>query len=210
MCSKCETPAIEVASNLCHRCGNVIKLSDLVQTGLIMQGFREASDETLMDDGNDLDTLRAKSHASSAKRRKVKEGTVLDSSDEEVVPGSVHTVHGILEHVWALQESISSTFRNGQPLDNLIEKLRNSAVDPMTDDFLILNVAVAKIRIGSVRHVRYLAYDHRRLWCMYHAGCQQIRVRIKPGMYGPHFDELVRKSNGICRKITEVVKRERR
>ena len=58
--------------------------------------------------------------------------------------------------------------------------LKQCLVNPMADDFLILNVAQANIRERHCqkRKVRYYTFDHRRLWCMYHAGCRAVRVRV--------------------------------
>ena len=45
----------------------------------------------------------------------------------------------------------------------------------MEDEFLILKVARASIRKQGIR---YYTFDHRRLWCMYQAGCAAMRVRV--------------------------------
>ena len=44
---------------------------------------------------------------------------------------------------------------------------------------------------------------------MHKAGCSQVRVRIKQGLAGSHFNEFVRKADGLGRPITEVEVRNR-
>eukprot|EP00973_Karenia_brevis_P043879 6076798-Karenia_brevis.AAC.1 len=77
----------------------------------------------------------------------------------------------------------------------------------MTDDFLILNVVRANIRERGrrKRSVRYYTFDHRRFWCMYHAGCRAVRVRVTRS--GRDWDELFNKADGLGRPITELKKR---
>ena len=66
--------------------------------------------------------------------------------------------------------------KGGPPIETLVDRLRRSEVNPMTDEFLILNVAQANMReCGLSKHhkhtVRYYTFDHRRFWCMHQAGC---------------------------------------
>ena len=98
----------------------------------------------------------------------------------------------------ALQGSNGGKFRNGDDLQSLVRALLNSEVDPMTTDWLVLKVAVAKV--GKI--LRYYTFDHRRLWCLYQARCKRIRVRI--AMSGRIFDEFVRKADGLGRKVSEL------
>ncbi len=77
-------------------------------------------------------------------------------------------------------------------------------VDPMSDDFLILNVARANIRErGSHKwSVRYYTFDHRRFWCMHRAGCKAVRVRVT--ISGRDWDEFFNKADGVGRPVTEL------
>ena len=69
----------------------------------------------------------------------------------------------------------------------------------MTCDSLILNVAVANFHDGTRR---YYTFDHRRLWCMYQAGCQRIRVRVI--MQSKVFDAFAKKADGLGRRLTDL------
>ena len=62
--------------------------------------------------------------------------------------------------------------------------LQGKVVDPMKDDFLILNVGVADLR-GTGQ--RFYTFDHRRTYAMVRAGCLTARFRIR--LRGPSFDE---------------------
>ena len=68
---------------------------------------------------------------------------VDESSDDGF--GEIVVVDNCADHILALQESIGGKFRNGDDLQSLVRALRNSEVDPMTTDWLILKVAVAKV-----------------------------------------------------------------
>ena len=97
--------------------------------------------------------------------------------------------------------------KKGPKIETLVDKLQRSVVSPMIDDFLILNVARANIRErGShKRSVRYYTFDHRRLWCMYRAGCKAVRVRITRS--GRDWDEFFNKADGLGRPATDLIKR---
>ena len=62
--------------------------------------------------------------------------------------------------------------------------MQGKVVDPMKDDFLILNVGVADLR-GTGQ--RFYTFDHRRTYAMVRAGCLTARFRIR--LRGPSFDE---------------------
>ena len=62
--------------------------------------------------------------------------------------GTVVVVRGLAQNVWVLQDSIKSTFRDGRPLQTLVQDLMCGKADPMTTESLILNVAVARIGRG--------------------------------------------------------------
>ena len=49
---------------------------------------------------------------------------------------------------------------------------------------------------------RYYTFAHRRLWCMYLAGCQSIHVRAI--MKNKVFDAFARKADGLGRSLTKM------
>ena len=99
-----------------------------------------------------------------------------------------------------------SRFKDGTPIQELIDQLRKKYVDPMIDDFLIINVGVASVRAHGhrKRFTRYYALDHRRSYCMAKAGCSRIRVRIVPEFCGKRFNEFASKADGLGRPLLEV------
>ena len=107
----------------------------------------------------------------------------------------VEVVEGLLENVLCTQESISATFRDGRRLEDLIHCLKNGDVDPMKDDFLVLKMMKARWhdRRSGRCVTKYYALDHRRLWCMWRAGCSKVRARIE--LDHPVFDEFARKAS---------------
>ena len=93
------------------------------------------------------------------------------------------------------------------PIETLIDRLRRSEVNPMTDEFLILNVAQANMRErGPSKHhkhtVRYYTFDHRRFWFMHQAGCTAVRVRVTRS--GRERDELFNKADWLGRPIAKL------
>lgn len=112
-----------------------------------------------------------------------------------------YIVEAALERVWPIQESIRHTFRDTRhTLESTKSDLLNGVIDPMRDDFLILNVAAAHVRGEST--LRYYTYDHRRAWCMHEAGVSKVRLRLV--LIGPSFDEFVRKADGLGKRIVEL------
>ena len=102
--------------------------------------------------------------------------------------------------------------KGGPPIETLVDRLRRSEVNPMTDEFLILNVAQANMReCGPSKHhkhtVRYYTFDHRRFWCMHQAGCTAVRVRLTRS--GRERDELFNKADGLGRPIAKLEVRKR-
>ena len=78
-------------------------------------------------------------------------------------------------------------------------------VEPMTSGFHILNAAVANIRIIKGHwEQKYFTLDHRRLWCLHHAGFTTVRLRLQPGIMGRRFDEFVNKANFWGPKVTDL------
>ena len=111
--------------------------------------------------------------------------------------------------LWALQDSISGKLRHThERLESVINKLAYGTYDPMSDDWLILRVARARVEDHSRRGhqvTRYYTMDHRRAWCMFKAECTKIRLRVE--MEGSVFDEFVKKAGGLGRPISELTRR---
>lgn len=126
------------------------------------------------------------------------EGFPEEGSFEQ--PG-VEVVEGLLENVLCIQRHISNTFRNGQRLHDVIQRLKNGEVDPMKDDWLVLRISKATwYDRSSGQHVtRYYTYDHRRLYCMWMAGCSKVRARIE--LNCPAFSELARKAHRLGTRL---------
>ena len=56
--------------------------------------------------------------------------------------------------MYALQDSIDRCFKDRGPIQQLIDQLRKGEVDPMIDDFLIINVGVASVRAHGLEGER--------------------------------------------------------
>lgn len=127
------------------------------------------------------------------------------------MPAGIVTISNFPEKVWALQDSIRPAFQDGRTLDQLVVELRRGDKNPLTCDSLILNVAVANLRDRSgMPFKRYYTLDHRRLWCMRQAGCTSIRVRIKPELSGPAFDQFLKKAHMVGRHVDDLTVRQLR
>ena len=212
-CAACKTLPSRAEAKLSDECGDRFALSEAEGQArsrsscrpLVIQCFTVDCDVQLRFHEDDWDGLRAAVTAACARASAVKE-EADDSSDEGFVQstsGEIVVVDNLADHVLALQANISRKFRNGDKLQTLVRALRNSEVDPMTTDWLILKVAVAKVgNRRSGRTLRYYTFDHRRLWCLYQAGCKRIRVQI--AMCGGIIDEFARKADGLGRKVSEL------
>ena len=56
--------------------------------------------------------------------------------------------------VFTLQQSCSTSFRDGHALHSLVKELREKAKDPVKDDFLILNIAQANTKCPRLANAR--------------------------------------------------------
>jgi len=74
-------------------------------------------------------------------------------SDIKVVP---------LRQLRFTQNNCGMKFRNGLPLQSLVDELRRGTRDPLKDDFLILNVAEVRLDLGLF----FYSLDNKRLLCM--------------------------------------------
>ena len=107
-----------------------------------------------------------------------------------------------IEDIAHAQKACSDTFRDGRTLEEVISELESGSRHPLHDDFLILNVGLARLREpGTLRGRRkklvYFSFDHRRLYCLKHVAnstqsCRRVRVRIR--LCGRSFDEFVGKA----------------
>ena len=176
---------------------------------VIILGHRENDTAELTCREDDWDQLRAAVAAfMESERAKIKEAVENDANAIEeacFIPeeGEIVVIDNFPEDVWAIQKTISGTFRNGESLQTLIKQLRSSEADPMNTDWLILRGAVVKTRDrrGSTR-LKYYTFDHRRAWCMYRVGVPRIRMRIQ--LSDPVFDEFIRKADGVGRRIQDL------
>ena len=89
-------------------------------------------------------------------------------------------------------ETDSRKFRNGLPLQSLINDLNSGTVDPMKTEYLIIRVAKQE---GTGGMPRYFAFDHRRLYCFLQAGVRRFRVRVM--LKGWQFNEFARKCDNF-------------
>ena len=116
-----------------------------------------------------------------------------------------------IDDVVYLQTSCSATFKNREDVENLIQALIDGEQDPLVDPTLILNVAKAlkrrpELRAGPGKTPRtaiYYSMDHRRLYAMRQAGCEQVRVQVQ--LSGRFVDEFINKARdrlGEPREIT--------
>ena len=115
-----------------------------------------------------------------------------ESDQEREIDAACITLVDV-DSICFLQPSIGRRFRDGRELQDTIVALRTGQVDVNSDPRFVLNVAMAKVR---QRHghtnVVYYTMDHRRLYCMRRAGCEQARVSVK--LFGHWFNEFVRKA----------------
>jgi hypothetical protein len=134
----------------------------------------------------------------------IKEEELSDAEVDELQV-LARDVVSVLDNVWALQDSISPTFKDGRTLDSLIQALQSFKVNPTTSDFFILNGAMAIIRVRKGHRVkRYFTLDHRRLCSLHRAGFTTVRSRIQPDLIGRRFHEFVNKAH-VGRKLAILV-----
>ncbi len=208
-CTRCLHSITDADANFCSNCGSALGVQ-AASVEVQIEGFLYGPGGLKCTE-DDWDGLRA-SLQEFFKIRGVKDEA--SDSDGEMLPDasdssdSIHVIENYVEKIWCLQEGIDKKFRNGVPIETLVDKLKQSLVNPMTGDFLILNVARANIRErrSCKRSVRYYTFDHRRLWCMYHAGCRAVRVRVTRS--GRDWDEFFNKADGLGRLVTELEVRE--
>ena len=101
-----------------------------------------------------------------------------------------------IHRVANLQTWCSPRFKDGRPLESTIHELKEGLVDPLRHPKFILNAVKATVKRHGEQQELYWTEDHRRLFCMRAAGCNQIRVRI------PVLDRRVQ---GIFRKAIDRI-----
>ena len=184
----------------CDECGTCLVEGQAKAEEVLIQGFiygpgglRFAEDDW----GGLRDAIRGRLNA--VKEEDDDEEDLAIAAESDSLLGSIRTVENFAECVWCLQDSIRPKFKNGAPWLWLIDDIKKSMVDPLRDRRLILNVAMANIRhVGT----RYYTFDHRRLHCMYRAGCKAIRVRIV--FCGRTCNELFNKADNLGRDVTRL------
>ena len=76
----------------------------------------------------------------------------------------------------------SQFFRDGKQLADTVKALREKHLDPLSTEFLTIDVIRVRLRRrqgGSSRARQvYYTLDHQRLKCMQEAGCQKILARV--------------------------------
>ena len=207
MCPQCN---IEIATKFCGDCGTrsarildasmmnelgsalAASLRDVQIIGCTTDKGEEVENE------DDWDALRSR-FAEMATASSIKEES---ESDEELVATIGEIVHVSITDVFHLQPRCSRALRNGTTPQTLTSLIKRGRHDPMKDDFLILNAAMANVRLSRAggskhrrsrrKHVIYYAFDHSRLYCMREAGCDTVRLRVQ--LCGRAFDEFANKA----------------
>jgi hypothetical protein len=104
--------------------------------------------------------------------------------------------HGAQEEVYVdqleyTQASCGKCFKNGWPLQKLIDELNSGEVDPLRHPDLELEV----VRKLHGRHYRYYSNDNRRLYCLkehqQHVEPRKVRVSAKLYDWSPAFDRCL-------------------
>ena len=156
-CKNCAQTTLLPAAAFCAYCG--VKLHDTPRE-VVIQGLRERSGEDLKFGEDDWDWLRAQIASVNFDSAVKEEQTSSEEEPDQLISGNgnaISILEGVAENVWALQESIGRRFQNGAPIQKLIDQLDKNKVDPMTDDFLIINVGVASLRVHGYRR-RFTRY----------------------------------------------------
>jgi len=160
MCPRCN---IQIATKFCGDCGTrSARISDasmLNELGSALAaslrdvqiiGCRTDKGEEVENE-DDWDALRFR-FAEMATASSIKEES---ESDEELVATIGEIVHVSIANIFNLQPSCSSALRNRTTLQTLTSLIKSGRHDPMKDDFLILNAAMANIRLsrtGGSKH----------------------------------------------------------
>ena len=182
----------------CNQCGDVLEIRHEMEDDVKIQGFFYGSGGLKFAD-DDWDGLRAsllEFIARTGCKDEPPDSDVEGPRDFEKSIGAIEVIEDFGEKVWCLQNSIRNRFRDGRPIQQLVDKLRTGVADPMLDEELIISVAKVNIRTQGTR---YYTFDHRRLWCMHWGGCRALRVRIR--ICGPTVDEMFNKADGLGRPL---------
>ena len=168
MCPQCN---IEIASKFCGDCGTrsarildasmmnelgsalAASLRDVQIIGCTTDKGEEVENE------DDWDALRSR-FAEMATASSIKEES---ESDEELVATIGEIVHVSITDVFHLQPRCSRALRNGTTPQTLTSLIKRGRHDPMKDDFLILNAAMANVRLSRAGGKRALALCERFL-----------------------------------------------
>lgn len=111
-----------------------------------------------------------------------------------------------VETIYYTQRSCSGEFRNGLPLEHLVQGLRDGCFHPLQDEFLILNVVQTEFRLRQAhrapKRTVYFSLDNRRLKCMKDVACKVARVRVV--VCNKVVDELINKAEVSLRSDIRV------
>ena len=127
------------------------------------------------EDGGDFDEhpwSGADQRYRSRSRRRARDIPAEDGGTCEVI--ETDPIHRVAN----LQTWCSPRFKHGRPLESTIHELKEGLVDPLRHPKFILNAVKATVKRHGEQQELYWTEDHRRLFCMRAAGCNQIRVRI--------------------------------
>ena len=219
ICRECGAAGATAMSQFCHLCGaqfDDVQSQALCQDSeriffedlgaqikqaldeVSIEGFRLTSHDHVhranATSEKDWDELREKFARNQVSQTLVRDE--LDSSDEyeQAACNDIRTVD--IGNLFNTQKQCSSKFKNGRPLQGLIDSLRRRQQDPLQDDSLVLDVVMGLVRQPdrcrrhgkAPKKLAYWVLDHRRFHCMQQAGCQKVRVRIR--LCGPAVDNF--------------------
>eukprot|EP00438_Fugacium_kawagutii_P000275 Skav206172 [mRNA] locus=scaffold3494:43836:45248:+ [translate_table: standard] len=114
--------------------------------------------------------------------------TTSEVKEETEETGDIVTVP--IDAVYNLQQRCSPHFRDGRPLEQTIQQLKNGQISELH----------AKACFDG--RTTYYTFDHRRLFCMRKAGKQHVRVRIR--LAGREFNEFARKARDRLGRHDEI------
>ena len=124
------------SKTFCRDCGKPLK----GESGEVeIVSFSLDDGETVMCEEDDWDELRRL----VTSRFAGKEESTYELPDFQHEPEGILVLENWVNRVCPIQDSIRSQFRNGMPLETLIQDLQDRIIDPMTDANMVLRVASA-------------------------------------------------------------------
>jgi len=83
-----------------------------------------------------------------------------------------------IERVAYLQQTCTSTFKDGRTLQQTTGEIISGQLDPFSHENFVLSGLKCNVRHEGTWQDLYWSKDHRRLVCMRRAGCTHVRLRI--------------------------------